>query len=602
MQSIRFPLCIIITLWIIASPAVSHCRSETQFWTPLTPFEIKVLRNADAARVGEPNTLLALALIASGDTREQRTYDRIRNRIHAFIQQNLTSIEHRSSIYAKGETLLHAAHAAFFAGGKNGQGQELIGGYDSDQSKVSTVIENGKFNCISSAIFYAILARYFNLTVQGVMTTQHAFIQIQAEDGQFIEVETTSKKGYGLVHDRKFFEQNLVRFSLSRDLSVPTYEEYLKRRVVSPFRLITENMNHQHTTSARMSTRARYRLYEIRGYLDPESVSAQLNRLKALHNGCIELFKHKDQTQIEKMVQVLEPVLRHVKNRPWIKQTQNRDVALVRKSIGHLHAMLGQLRLAGKSYDAARQHFSEGLRWSDTKDLNAKNQTGLYKTMAYQAFHNHQWKAAIQGYQKLLKSITDTNQAQAWRIKKNIAAAYWNWANEADQKKDWTIAAKRYASIANWTQDADTLRRAESAGKRSTAMYYFDHQKWAEAIQHFNQALSVPDPDNAEVIRENIGAAYINWGNALFNRQTYGPALDKYEAALEKVQTPKQQLIYKNIAAAYHNMTVPLLKKKQVGQAAAILETGVKRFPDCAPCRKEAVHLRRQAQKMGRKQ
>lgn len=601
MQLIRYLLYIVISLWILASPAVSHARPSTQFWSSLTAFETKVLHNAEAARLGEPNTLLALALIASGDIREQQQYDRIRHRIHAFIQQIRPIIERRRSIYAKGETLLHAAHAQFFAGGKNGRGRELIGGYDSGQSKVSTLLENGKFNCISSAIFYAILARYFDLTVQGVITTQHAFIQIQAEDGQFIEVETTSKTGYGLVHDRNFFEQNLTRFSLSRDLSVPTYADYLKRRMVSPFRLITENMNNQHTTPARMNTRSRYRLFEIRGYLDPDSAAAQLNRLNAYHNECVDLFKQKDETQIEKMAQVLEPVLRHVKNRPWIKQTQNRDVAKIRESMGQIHAMLGQLRLAGKSYHAARQHFSEGLQWSDTNDLHAKNQTGLYKTMAYQAFHNHQWDAAIQGYQKLLMAMDDKNHAQARRIKKNIAAAYWNWANEAGQKKDWINAAKRYASIANWSQDADTLKRAESAGKRSTAMYYFDRRKWAEAIQYFNQALSVPDPANTEAIRGNIGAAYINWGNALFNRQAFGPALDKYEAALDKVQTPKQQLIYKNIAAAYHNMALPLLRKKQIGQAAAILETGVQRFPDCTPCRKEADYLGRQAQKSRRR-
>ncbi|MGD9368507.1 MAG: hypothetical protein PVH87_22600 [Desulfobacteraceae bacterium] len=597
MQLIRYLLYIVITLWIFVSPAVSHSRPSTQFWSSLTSFESKALHNAEAARLGEPNTLLALALIASGDIREQQQYDRLRHRIHAFVQQIHPIIERRRSIYAKGETLLHAAHARFFAGGKNGQGQELIGGYDAGQSKVSTLLGNGQFNCISSAIFYAILARYFDLTVQGVITTQHAFIQIQAEDGQFIEVETTSKSGYGLVHDREFFEQNLTRFSLSRNLPVPTYADYLKRRMVSPFRLITENMNNQHTTPARMNTRSRHRLYEIRGFLDPDSVTAQLNRLKAYHNQCVDLFKRKDKTQIEKMEQVLKPVLRHVKNRPWIKQTQNQDIAKVRESIGYIHAMLGRLRLADKFYNAARQHFSEGLRWSDTNDLHAKNQTGLYKTMAFRASHNHQWTAAIQWYQKLLKTLADSDQAQVRRIKKNIVAAYWNWANEASQKKDWINAAKRYASIADWTRDADTLKRAESAGKQSTAMYYFDRGKWAQAIQYFDEALSVPEPDDAAVIRENIGAAYINWGNAFFNRQAYGLALDKYEAAIDKVQAPKQQLIYKNIAAAYHNMTVPLLKKKQIGQAAAILETGVQRFPDCTPCRKEADYLSRQAQK-----
>lgn len=314
-----------ILLVLVVSPLTSHSQDATKamapFWSSLTPFETKVLRNVDAARTGDPDALLALALMASGDIRNQQTYDRIRKSVHAFIEQIQARIDRKSSGYAKGKILLNAMHATFFKGGKDEAESELIRGYDSEQSKVSTIFKTGRFNCISSAILYMILARYIDLSVQGVVTTEHAFIQIIADGGRISEVETTSKSGYGLVHDKKFFKESFTNFSESRNLSVPAYEDYLKRRVVLPYILITENMNHQHTAAARMDSDTRQRLDEFMGYIDVVSASAQLARLNAYYSGCVQLFNHRNRGDIEKMRSVLPPVIRHLKNRQWISET-----------------------------------------------------------------------------------------------------------------------------------------------------------------------------------------------------------------------------------------------------------------------------------------
>lgn len=545
------------------------------------------MRNIDAACGADPDTLLALALMASGDIRRQETFDRIKKHVHVFIKQLQPRMDRKSTGYGKGEILLSAMHSHFLKGGKDDGGSELISGYDSEQSKVSTIFKTGRFNCISSAILYMILARYFDLTVQGVVTTEHAFIQIVADGGRIIEVETTSKSGYGLVHDRTFFKERFTRFSESRNLSVPTYEDYLKRRVVLPYILISENMNHQHTAPARMDKKTRQRLDEFRGNIDVVSASAQLARLDAYYSGCFDLYYHRDRGDIDRMLKVVSPVIQHIKNRPWINDTQFEDVAAVWSRISAVHLILGRLLQSERSFDSAEHHFYKAVQWSHTPKQKRKAQQSLHELKAYRAFKNNKLETAIKDYQYLIAIIGDSDPDQAQKAKEGIAAARWNMGNIAQSKGDWKTAAKHYAAIEKWSGDERMLKEAKSAQAGSYAMYHYDRRQWAKAIHYFKVQLSNQEQEDAGMVRNNIGAAYIHWGNDLFRANAYEKALYKYEAALKMIEPDKKRAVYINIAGTYRNLAVPLLNKRQTAEALDILKSGITRFPGCIECQDE---------------
>lgn len=594
------PFLLALVIPLLTSQGESATKETPRFWSPLTPFETKILRNIDAARGGDPDALLALSLMASGDIRNQQNYDRIKKHVHAFVEQIRPRIDRTSTGYGKGEILLNAMHAHFFKGGKDDAGSELISGYDSEQSKVSTIFETGRFNCISSAILYMILARYFDLSVQGVVTTEHAFIQIIADGGRIIEVETTSKNGYGLVHDKTFFKESFTRFSESRNLSVPAYEDYLKRRVVLPYILITENMNHQHTAPARMDKDTRQRLDEFMGFVDLVSASAQLARLDAYYNGCFELFYHRTRGDIDKMRSVLTPVIRHIKKRPWINDTQRKDVAAIWTRIAAVHLILGRLLQSESAYDSAQQHFTKAVQWAPTPKLKRKAQKNLHELKAYRAFKNNKLETAIKDYQYLIAVIGDSDPHQTQKAKEGIAAARWNMGNIAQRKRKWKTAANHYAAIEKWSRDAHMLQNAKAARAGSNAMYHFERRQWADAIRFFKVELSNQDRDARDVVRNNIGAAYVHWGNELFTGNAYKQALDKYEAALEMVTQDKKRAVYLNIAGTYHNLAVPLLRKRRTAEALDILKSGVKRFPQCNECQNELNKQKRKVKRFFR--
>ena len=563
------------------------------FWSPLTPFETRTLHRIEQARSGDADTLLALALIASGDIRDRKGYDRINKRVHRFVQTHRSAIGTENTVYAKGEKLLHAMHADFFAGGGKGRQSELIGGYDAEQSRVSAIFHNGRFNCISSAILYVVLARYFDLNVEGVVTAQHAFIQIRDENGRLIDVETTSGKGFGLTHDEEFYRTGFTRFSLSRDLSVPTYADYLKRRVLPPYRFIAENMNHQHTAKTRMKVSHRLRLYEMIGYLDPDTAASQLIRLKALNNACIRLVDKQTENGADRMFSVLDTVLRHVKARDWIQHTRQPEIAQLWDRIGALHLMQGHLHMKTHRFQAARGQYHLALNWVRKRSLQKQADISLLKSQGYEAFDNQRWAEAIEIYQKLLALSDSVDDKQVGATRENIAAAYWNWANAAGDRKNWAQAAVRYAAVADWTRNRGTARQAASAKANAEAMHLLQNGKWQKAIERFNTLLPRQSETGRKAVQVNIGSAYIKWGNALFSRQAYNAALDKFEAALGVLQRENRDLVLRNIAAVYHNLTIPYLKAKQPEKAVRLLKSAIGRFPTCTPCRQELQDLQK---------
>ncbi len=575
--------------FLLVSGAAWGVETSLPIWSPLTPFETRTLQRIERARAGDADTLLALALIASGDIRDEQGYDRIRKRVRRFVQTHRTEILAEKTLYARGEKLLHAMHADFFAGGGRGRHSELIGGYDAEQSQVSGIFRDGRFNCISSAILYMVLARYFDLTIEGVVTSQHAFVQIRGEKDRPVEVETTAYDGYGLTHDAEFYRTRFTRFSLSRNLSVPTYADYLKRRVLPPYRFIAENMNHQHTAKERMKTADRQRLSEMMGYIDAETAASQLMRLNALNNACIRwVAKSADADRISSVVQ---RVLRHVQSRAWIGHTEQPDVAKIWDRMGALHLMMGHLRLNADRLPAARDQYALALKWSREKDLKKQANIGLLNCQVHEAFDDHRWESAIEIYQKLLSLFDKRAHQQVNTTHENIATAYWNWANAAANKGHWALAADRYASAAGWTRNRDTKRRALSAKANAEAMQHLQNGEWDRAIKKFESTLSRQDASGKKRVQTNIASAYIRWGNALFQRQAYRAALDKFEAALEVLQGEDRDLVIRNIAAAYHNLTIPHLKAHQPERAVEILKSSIDRFPTCTPCRQELWNL-----------
>jgi tetratricopeptide (TPR) repeat protein len=79
----------------------------------------------------------------------------------------------------------------------------LLTRYSVLQTRVNTAVETGSFNCVSSAVLYAILVRSVGLDVAGVRTADHAFCSV-AVNGGSVDVETTNVHGFDPGSKKEF--------------------------------------------------------------------------------------------------------------------------------------------------------------------------------------------------------------------------------------------------------------------------------------------------------------------------------------------------------------------------------------------------------------
>lgn len=208
----------IVLLWLGAAlPVLADASTDrTGFgnthypiWSELTFFERDSLGKLEQARHGDPDALLAMYLMAS-NVRELADYRNVKSRIDRFLgefrSQGLASDNPRMT----GRHLNSQMHSGFFLQETQGYGPP---GYDYEQSRLMGIFETGEYNCISSALLYAVMARELGLAVEGVMMPTHAFIQLNLPGGTPVDVETTSPGGFDQVHDQAYYDRQ-------RDLSL----------------------------------------------------------------------------------------------------------------------------------------------------------------------------------------------------------------------------------------------------------------------------------------------------------------------------------------------------------------------------------------------
>jgi hypothetical protein len=84
--------------------------------------------------------------------------------------------------------------------------KKFLKSYSAPQTRLDALLQNGRYNCVSSAVLYLILARAADLDVRGIVTKDHAFAIVRAGGGSW-DVETTNPYGFDPGSRREFHDQ-----------------------------------------------------------------------------------------------------------------------------------------------------------------------------------------------------------------------------------------------------------------------------------------------------------------------------------------------------------------------------------------------------------
>ena len=112
--------------------------------------------------------------------------------------------------------------------------QKLLKSYSALQTRMDTLLANGRYNCVSSAVLYLILAQSAGLQARGVMTKDHAFVTVQTA-GQWIDVETTNPYGFDPGNRKDFHDQ----FGKLTGFAYVPAGNYRDRKTISPLELVS---------------------------------------------------------------------------------------------------------------------------------------------------------------------------------------------------------------------------------------------------------------------------------------------------------------------------------------------------------------------------
>jgi hypothetical protein len=123
---------------------------------------------------------------------------------------------------ARGEYILVYMHKNF------------LKAYSERQTRLDELLRSGRYNCVSSAVFYMILSLSSGLDAGGVMTKDHAFATINTGQ-ELVDVETTNRYGFD-PGNRKEFQDS---FGKATGFAYVPVKNYRDRTAINPPELVS---------------------------------------------------------------------------------------------------------------------------------------------------------------------------------------------------------------------------------------------------------------------------------------------------------------------------------------------------------------------------
>lgn len=561
--------------------------STLPIWYALTDFERMALGRRDAAKAGDPQALLALAIMASGDERSMASWERYRDQVERFVRRITPAVDQAPGQKIKAHIIFREMCTAFL--GREPEKEELHG-FDVDQSQLTELLRSKRYNCVSSALLYLVCARYFGLNVKGVTIPSHIFVQLETETGEKIDIETTSTTGFGVVHDRAFYEYQSAEWYKQRKMTRSTWQEYQDRKIIEPYQVVALNMSNQHTIEQRMHVLDISRLAEASGYLNDTDVLCVFNRVHVYVNEYVYFDRVGDSLTMLRMFSRVGDLVHDLK-RSWAHDTLL--IGPIADFLRHqYHALLRngrepdalallpdamELLKTGETPCASmmtlidritanhiarlieQRKFEQGIAFLDNYAPFMRPGNDLMNSRALVLYHwatslrkGNERDSAVALYMKALAAAGDAEMAG--KIRHALVSASIGWSRQLVDSKAWKEALTMLERAGSWAVSAED-RRALADDRvyvhESWAQATYEQKQWSETLARLRIALAEAGTSGrATRIKDNIAGVHLHWMNELWDTgawqqivemcstaQAYAHSEDLKKAARENLAT-----------------------------------------------------------------
>jgi len=118
--------------------------------------------------------------------------------------------------------------------------KNILKNYYLYQTRLDTLLSNGRYNCVSSAVFYIILCKAVGINTSGVMTKDHAFAMVHI-NGQNFDVETTNQYGFDPGNRKEFHDSS----GKTTGFAYVPPQNYRDRQTISQIELVSLILNNR---------------------------------------------------------------------------------------------------------------------------------------------------------------------------------------------------------------------------------------------------------------------------------------------------------------------------------------------------------------------
>lgn len=443
-------------------------------WSQLSSFEENTLAQISKAKLGDPDALLSLYILAGGSIRDEDTYQRINQQIDQWLSGLESKLKRQRKDIDRASLLHETMHRDFFLTDEDGG--SLVG-YDADQSQLPEIFVSQRFNCISSSMLYLVLARKVGLNVDAVLLPSHTFVQLNTQSGALVEIETTSVHGFNIEHDSDFYQHDDISWFEARNLEPTTYADYLQRDILTAYELGLQNMWSQHTSAERMAYPDRFRLAEIRGYLQPDDMDAQKNRLNFYLQELGYLNRSQDTANALRLSELIDDYLADV-----APMTATDD--LLKSLWFGVQTEVALANIQGKSVEkgfALVKHLIEQLE--PNSDVSEQLLYNLYVVVSHYVIQ----ELKSPDFAQLRLSLLGMEQACIANraCSQSFGQLYASWAQVFWQQQDWSNASRILTEYLQFDIDNQNsqifLSNAETAFVNQAKQVLWDGD-WKQAL------------------------------------------------------------------------------------------------------------------------
>ncbi len=382
-------------------------------------------------------------LIASGvtDREKRRAYSEKLDEIETAARK---AIDGSRTVPESAERLLRFLHAG-----------PMANGYEAHQTDLHTILDTGKYNCVSSAALYNVIGRRLGIELRAVEIPEHVF-SVLCDGDKRIDIETTNAEGFDPARKEKSKKERHAGH---------------RREVGETGLASVVAYNH----GVELSKEKRFHeaaLANVRALaLDPTNSSAAQNALADLTNWPLELAKA---GEYENAIAVLAVGLQLAPKAAGLKNNHRviwAEYADARMNAGKPDEAVAILRRAAKAITG--------------EDFETR-QAYLFARPADMLMHAGKWDEAL----KLIDSGIKTVDAKAQKTLREMRVGlFLRWANAEEKKGKFETALAILKRAAAKEKDG-RIKNNTLAVYDTWANGYMQRGEWADAIRVYERGLT----------------------------------------------------------------------------------------------------------------